>query len=203
MSAWWSGLSGLEHLFYLIAFPSSFILFLQLILNLVGLGSHDVDTAMSADMPSGAVMDHPDLAAHSTGLGLLSVRTVVAFFVGFGWAGVVTLGLGLSPVPAVLTAFGVGVMFLLTVFQIMRTILRLSDTGNVDLSNAVGQTGTVYLPIPAKCAGVGQIQVVVQGRLREVQAATDGEDALPVGLPVQVVKMLSGSSALVRRLEVK
>jgi hypothetical protein len=72
----------------------------------------------------------------------------------------------------------------------------------VDYRNAVGQSGAVYLPVPPARKGAGQVQLTVQGRLRELPCVTDGEEPLPTGARVRVVKVLDGGTALVRRLEV-
>jgi membrane protein implicated in regulation of membrane protease activity len=201
MTAWWTSLTAAQHLFYLIAIASTAVLAIQLFLNLVGLAGHDVDTTFASD--ADAVGAHDGLDAHSTGLGLLSVRTVVAFFVGFGWAGVVLLNHGQALFLAVLLAAVAGVLCMLLVFYLMRSILKLAETGNVNVENAVGQTGTVYIPIPSAGKGRGQIQVKVQGRLREVAAVTDAAEDLPTGTPVQVVKMAGDSTMIVRKLEIK
>ena len=203
MSDWWIALTGSQQVFYVIAIISTAILILQLILNLIGLAGDDMDMDIDhdVDLPTDAGLEHPDLTPHSSGLGVISVRTVMAFFVGFGWAGAAALSSGWSIIPAVLVALAVGLVFLFVVFYLMRTIFRLSESGNVDYRNAVGKSGTVYLPVPAGSSGSGQIQVVVQGRLREITAMTDAKEDLPAGTPVQVVKVLGGSTMLVRKME--
>jgi len=207
MAEWWSSLSSAEQVFYLIAIVATAILVIQLILNLVGLAGHemDIDTTgvADADIPSDFAVDHPELVAHPSGLGLISIRTVLAFFVGFGWAGVVMLRTQQSFAVVLLVAAGVGVVFLLVVFYLMAAIFKLSEAGNVDFALAVGQSGTVYIPIPPKGEGVGQIQVVVQGRLREIPAVTDEEAKLSTGTPISVVKLVAGGTMLVRRIKVE
>ena len=203
MSEWWMSLSNSLRVFYVIGIASTLILVIQLILNLIGLAGSDmdVDAAGDVDIPGDVGIDHPDLAQHSSGLGLISIRTVIAFFVGFGWTGVMMLTAGRTLLVSVLVAFVVGVVFLLVVFYLMRMIFRLSESGNVDYRNAVGRTGTVYLPIPGQNRGAGQIQLVVQGRLRQTAAVTDGQEDLPVGTTVQVAKVVASSTMLVRKLE--
>lgn len=201
MGAWWTALSGAEHIFFIIAIGSTMILALQLIMNMIGLAGHDTDFGAALPQDAGAeLLDHPDLAAHSTGLALISVRTVVAFFVGFGWAGIALLGAKI-PVPlTVILSLVIGFAFMMIVFSLMKAIFKLSDTGNIDYRNAVDQTGTVYIPIPAGGGGVGQVQVVVEGRMRELAAVTDGAP-LPTGTPIKVVNMMGASTVVVQKLE--
>ena len=205
MSEWWESLTNIEQIFYVIAVVSTLILFIQLILNLIGLAGHDVDMDVghvdAIDMPDDVAFEHPDLAQHSSGLGLISYRTVTAFFVGFGWAGVVMLR---SKAPVGLSipiAVFIGIFFVLVVFYLMREIYKLSETGNIDFRNAIGQTGTVYLPIPPKGKGAGQVQVKIQNRLRELSAVTNGDEELPARAPVKVVKLIGNTTLVVEKLE--
>ena len=204
MSIWWASLTGPEHVFYIIAFASTLFLVIQLLLNLIGLAGHDIDADASAgaDIPHDVSLDHVD-AAHHTGLAFISVRTVVAFFVGFGWAGVVMLSSKVSLPLTALFAFFIGLVFLVTIYYLMKAIFKLSETGNIDFKNAIGQSGTVYIPIPARGQGTGQVQVVVQGRLRELPAVTEEEAALPSGTPIKVTDIMGDSTMVVRKLEVK
>lgn len=203
MLEWWESLTNLQQVFYAIAGVSTVILFLQLVLNLIGLaGDHDIDGAgMHADVPDGVDVDHPDLTPHSSGLGLISFRTITAFCVGFGWTGVVTLGSGLAPELSIPIAVFIGLFFVMTVFYIMKEIYKLADQGNIDFRNAIGQIGTVYVTVPAKKQGVGQVQVKVQGRLREIPAVTYGDDELATREPVKVVKLIGRGTLVVRKLE--
>jgi membrane protein implicated in regulation of membrane protease activity len=131
------------------------------------------------------------------------VRSVTAFFVGFGWGGVVSLRSGISLPLTIVLAFLMGAVFLFVVFYIMKSIFKLSDSGNIEYRNAVGQSGTVYIAIPAEGKGRGQIQVKVQGRLREVDAITDGKEELPTGTAVSVVKVIGDSTMVVKKMEAK
>jgi hypothetical protein len=204
MAEWWQALTGIEQIFYVIAITSTVILFLQLILNLIGLAGHDVDVDvghMDVDVPDGVDIEHPDLAQHSSGLGLISYRTITAFFVGFGWSGVVMLRSDAHFGIAIPVAVFVGFFFVLVVFYLMREIYKLSETGNIDLHNAIGQVGTVYIPIPPKGQGQGQVQVKVQSRLRELSAVTNGDEELPARAPVKVVKLIGKSTLVVEKLE--
>ncbi len=211
MVAWWSSLQMAEQVFYLIGMLATAILFVQLVLNIIGLGMHDLDLStpdgsefdgVDAVHMDGLDVDHPDLPAHSSGLGMLSFRTVLAFMVGFGWSGGLAIGSGFSILPALALAVLSGAVFMVVVYGLMKAIYKLSDSGNVDFRNALGRTGNVYIPIPAKGSGAGQVQVTVQDRLREISAVTDGDEELKTGTSIRVVKVLGNGTVVVRRLEV-
>jgi len=44
----------------------------------------------------------------------------------------------------------------------------------VKKENAIGKIGKVYLSIPEKGKGLGQVQVIVQGRLKTLNAVSSG-----------------------------
>jgi len=183
-----------EHAFLGIALVSSLILAVQLVLSLIGAAGVEMDVDVVDDVP-----DIGDSAfAEDTGLGLISTRSVIAFFVGFGWAGLLSIRSEFSLLASTIIAFGVGCVFLFTIFYLMRWVHSLAESGNINYANAVGQTGTVYLPIPGAGKGNGVIQVKVQGRLRELSASTDAPDAFAVGARVRVVNMIDDATALVR-----
>ncbi len=214
---WWPSLSIAEQIFYAVAIGSSVILLFLFLLNLIGLGGHDLDMDHDlhvegldlhdvhlGDLPHDFDHDlgaeHPDLTAHGDGLAFISFRTILAFLVGFGWTGVVMTAAHAPLFVTLLLAIGVGAIFMLVVFWLMRMIYSLAESGNIDFTNALGVTGTVYIPIPPQGQGSGQVQLVVQGRLREIQAITDSEEALPTGTQVRVVRVLSDNTLLVRKV---
>ncbi|MBI4178821.1 hypothetical protein HY522_05245 [bacterium] len=187
MDAWWGSLSSELRIFYSIAIVSSAVLLIQLLLLLIGL-DHSLD---AGDMDMGGPGEHPG------GLHILSVRSVVAFFVGFGWTGVVALNRGLSTLSSVFLAGAVGAAFLLTVYYMMKSLHGLRSSGTLDYKNAVGQIATVYLPIPAERGGPGQIEVMIQGRVMVVQAFTKSSKPIGNRAKVRVVEQLDAGTLLV------
>ncbi len=199
-------------LFYAIGIVATVILLLQIVLSLIGLGGdHDLADGGTVDVDASHLdvghldvghldTGHAEVAGHENGPGLISLRSLLAFFSGFGWGGALLVRLGLPPLLAAGGALIIGGFFLLVVFWLMGLVYTLSESGTIDLRNAVGQTGTVYLPIPPQRAGKGQVQVVVQGRLRELPAMTDATERLATGTPVRVVALLTQEVVLVEKL---
>jgi hypothetical protein len=74
---------------------------------------------------------------------------------------------------------------MLLVAWAMRGLARLQASGTVNVRNAVGASGTVYLRIPGARSGRGKVTVEVQGRSMELPAVTDG-DTLETGTSVTV-----------------
>ncbi len=187
MSDWWNSLLIEKQIFYAIGIFSLAVLLLQILLTLIGVGHHDADFSGHGD--------------HDTGMGLLTVRTVTAFFVGFGWAGVIMLNKGYSMIAAIGAGAGTGLAFLLTTAFLIRNLLRLqSSGGNVDYNNAIGSVGTVYVTIPGAETGGGQVELNIQGRLMMVGAYTKAASALRPNSKVKVVGLIGGSTLLVEPL---
>lgn len=98
----------------------------------------------------------PDADFDHDGLGLISVRGIVAFFSVGGWAGFVADGGGLPILISVLIALTAGLIALILIALLFRSIYKLQADGNLSIDNAVGKTGQVYLPIPPEGAGRGR-----------------------------------------------
>jgi hypothetical protein len=187
MSGWWNSLLIEKQIFYAIGIFSLAVLLLQILLTLVGVGHHDADFSGHG--------------GHESGMGLLTVRTVTAFFVGFGWAGVIMLNKGYSMIVAIGTGAATGVAFLLATAFLIRNLLRLqSSGGNVDYNNAIGLVGTVYVTIPGAEVGGGQVELNIQGRLMMVAAYTKSVSALRPNTKIKVIGLIGGSTLLVEPL---
>ena len=61
--------------------------------------------------------------------------------------------------------------------------------------------GNVYLPIPPKERGMGQVEVMVQGRLRIVQALSDSDKKIGNRVAVRVTETIDDQTILVKPLE--
>jgi hypothetical protein len=147
------------------------VLVIQLLLGVVG---GDVDAGH--DVHGGHLGE---------GLDLISVRSLSAGMAFFGVTGAGTATSGwplLLSLPAALAAGGVA---LFLVAYLMRGMRRLESDGSEHIENALGQTATVYLRIPANREGAGKIHVPIQGRTVEYQAVTPGGE-LPSGSVVVV-----------------
>jgi membrane protein implicated in regulation of membrane protease activity len=204
MAEWWSALNLLQQIFLCAAIPFTVILIIQTILTFIGLAGHgdgDVSAVDSdADTDMGAGLDHmdghidghadghtDDVNAAVAGFRFFTLRGIVAFFCIFGWVGFV---LGDSKLPVVLTmliSVASGLLAMLAIGLMFYATQRLQDSGNIRFSNAVGHAAQVYIPIPARREGRGKVMVMIQERLVEAEAITDGDVRLKTGETVEVV----------------
>ncbi|MGH7144420.1 MAG: hypothetical protein ACREJ2_09890 [Planctomycetota bacterium] len=116
--------------------------------------------------------------AHQSSTGnftLFSIQGLLAFFMGFGWMGLAALeqmklGSGL----ALVLAAGFGCFMMLLSAVLMYMLQRLDREIPFDVTTAVGTIGQVYLRIPAQGGGVGEVQLVVEGRQKVLKAKSTG-----------------------------
>lgn len=223
MNAWWESLTTLERVFACMAIPSSVLLVVQTILLLTGLvGHHDGDVSMhhdhsglggAHDMPGddasdgvyGADLDHdgvPDACedgvVHDPGLRILTVRGLVAFFSVGGWTGLALLRNRTNAAVSSVSGMLAGLLAMLVLAWLMKLTLRLQSEGNIDMHNAVGRSGSVYITIPPQRGEKGKVTLIVQDRLTEADAVTDEAEPIKTGTPVQVVGMTQGNVLVVK-----
>ena len=134
------------------------LLALQALLALLG-GDSDLD--LEAD----------DLSAEG---GPLGFRTVVAFVTFFGLAGLACLHAGWPATRTLLVALASGATAFWLVGLALLQLHRLQSSGNVEIANALGTEGVVYVRIPGARQGVGSVTVPVQGRSVQFKAVTRG-----------------------------
>jgi len=153
------------------------LLVVQFVLLLFGAGG---DTDMG---------DGGHTVGHDQGafLKLFSVQTVTTFATFFGLIGLATEGLGWSAPAVASSATLAGVASLWLVTRLMRGLSALQSQGNVDLKNAIGQQGSVYLRVPAAGQGHGRVLVQVQSRSVECRAISKGGE-IPTGAAIRVIE---------------
>lgn len=181
ITQWWEALSSAHQVFWFIAIIFSVLFFIQFILLLIGFDS------------DGGGIDHVDDAGSlDHEFSALSVRSIIAFFTFFGWTGVLTLNNGLNVWISVLLSTCAGLAAMFIVAYMVYKFSQLEQSGTLNLYNALDQQGEVYLVIPGQGKGVGKIHLNVEGRVRELDAITQG-DLLKTGAQIKVIEILDGN----------
>ena len=182
-----------EYTVYLIcAVAGCALVGIQVVLQLLGIfGDVDVDsTDLDVDVDVDVDGDH-GLGTEGHGnlfFGILSFKAITAFIGIFGLVGLIVLDSGLSFAARSGISAGAGVVGMFGVAQLMLLLVRLQASGTLDLRNAIGRTGTVYVRIPAAGEGRGKVTLTVQGRSMEVLAMSDGPE-IKTGGTVKVVSV--------------
>ena len=191
MIEWWTNLEpeGMKT-FVGIGMVSSAILFIQMLIVLAGgyLDVPDLDFDISEAGEGGAT-------------GMFSIRGIGSFFTGFGWTGASVLDAGGSLWLAIAAAIVVGLCVLFGFVSMMRWLQSLREEGNINYKNAIGQVGSVYVPIPPTREGLGQIEVKVQSRVSTVRAISDHSERLENRVAVRVTELVDDRTLLVEKLK--
>ena len=199
MTAWWNGLSGYQHVLFVIACATTLIMIVQIIMMLFGFGddsSFDVDTDVDMSADGGDIYNDEGMGLTIFGMRILSVRTILAFFAIGSWV-IFTLVEVLPVWAATLLGIVAGVLAAFGVAFMMKSVEKLQSSGNVEIQNAVGKTAEVYLTVPAKRSGTGKVNVFVQERYVEFDAVTDDEEPIKTGAMAKIVATLNQGTLIV------
>lgn len=236
--AFWENFTLMEKIFIFIATPSTILLLIQLVLQLIGLGgdsgagqniSSDVSgvdsmpsdmgmdqtgfdgdiqmDGMDADQAGAAGADHPDVVQSTDlfsslkSLHIFTFQGFIAFFAISGWTGLLFLRVGIHVAFAIVLAFLCGVLAMTALALLLRAFMNLQSDGTVQLRNALGAQGEVYLRIPAAGQGKGKVSILIQERYCEFDAVTYEKTQLPTGSVVRVVDIVSNEILVVERVD--
>ncbi len=189
MLTWWNELLFTQQIFALIAIPSSLILVIQTLLLLFG-GDHDGDADADFDIDAG-----------DDGLALFSVRGIVAMLCVMGWSGVALLETPLPDVLAIIIAILLGLATLVGFAYLMKLVLGLQSSGNIDYGNSIGHVAQVYIPIPPAGTAAGKVTLTLQEKYIEVTAITTANETLPTGSYVRVVSANENGTLVVEPIQ--
>jgi hypothetical protein len=94
---------------------------------------------------------------------------------GAGWMGLTCrVDWGLSSMVAAMSAAGFGFVLMLMASALMAFARTLNQVVEYDVHTAVGRTASVYMSIPERGQGRGQIKASVSGRLKMMEAVSTG-----------------------------
>ena len=161
----------------------------------LGSGAPDADVAgfHGHDLVPGP--DAADVPAHAPGIDAVRLFTfsgIVSFFTVFSWSSIL-LKLGGVPSPfAVAIGLIPGGAAMYLVAKILQLSGYLTESGNMNLENAIDLVARVYIPVPGARAGEGKVTLVLQDAFVELSAVTDEPDMIPSGTAVVIVGVAKG-----------
>jgi membrane protein implicated in regulation of membrane protease activity len=193
--SWWGSLTPIEHVYWIISIAASTVLAIQLIIACVS-GFEFHMGSMGSDLGS-----HGGDGSHDMGMPhfqLLTIRNLVAFFSLFGWSGLAFYHQGLPLWVVILLSTFCGFIMMVITAALFYGMYKMQSSGNVSYENAKGLKASVYIRIPPVGQGVGQIRVILQGKIVEMDADTTSSEEIPTGSSV-FIKEVSSSKATVER----
>ena len=214
LSTWWGSLDLFTQILYCVSIPSTLILLIQTVLIIMGFGDGGPDVNLSdtsgIDLPDcdcgmcdvtdvsdvgGDIANPADIGA----MHLFTFQGIVTFLCVFSWASILTyMGCGLIPV-ALIVGFVLGAAAMFGVAKIIQLMGRLAQNGNIVARKFLGETGTVYIPIPANGKGTGKINIALGERYVEFEAVTEGAEELVSGEAVRVTDIRSENILVVEK----
>ena len=182
----WAALPSLEKILWVIALIASLLFVIQTLMTFA-MGDGELDGDADADISGDEGAGHQ----------MFTLKNLVAFFTLFGWTGLGCLQAGLHPMLALVLASVAGVAMVALMMFLLARISQLKHSGTLDLKNAIGLTGRVYLTIPAARASIGKVHLRVQGGVKELDALTDLPEPIATGAMVKVLQVIDERILLV------
>jgi len=186
---WFTNLDTFNQVFWVIALIGSGLFLVMIIATFVG-GGGDVDFDADGDFD----------AVDGGGFSFFTIKNLIAFFTIFGWSGIAALENDLSRTMVIVVATIAGLIMMFIMAGLFYLINKLHDSGTLEIKNAIGAIGEVYLTIGGARSSIGKVNVRIQGALRELEALTDDEEGLKTGSVVEVIEVTSNGILIVKRL---
>ncbi|MBQ2867746.1 MAG: NfeD-like protein [Firmicutes bacterium] len=213
MIAWWDSLDSTVKILYFIASPSTLVFIIQTVMAFLGgieggegiaysdTSGLDLDGGFDgpelADMPD--AMDIDDVHFGDGGnpadfsiMRMFTLQGIITFLMVTGWSAIASISAGAKPSISIIVGVILGIIAMYAVAKLIHASRRLTENGTLDVRNAIGNSGKVYIPIPANGRGEGKITMYVQGRYAECDAVNMGDEMLKTGTTVRIVDVRNG-----------
>ncbi len=213
MIAWWDSLDSTVKILYFIAIPSTLVFIIQTVMAFLGgieggegiaysdTSGLDLDGGFDgpelADMPD--AMDIDDVHFGDGGnpadfsiMRMFTLQGIITFLMVTGWSAIASISAGAKPSISIIVGVILGIIAMYAVAKLIHASRRLTENGTLDVRNAIGNSGKVYIPIPANGRGEGKITMYVQGRYAECDAVNMGDEMLKTGTTVRIVDVRNG-----------
>jgi hypothetical protein len=83
-------------------------------------------------------------------------KNLIAFFTLFAWSGLACIEGGFSLAIVIIVSVVCGTVMMIIMASLFYYISKFSHSGTLNMKNAIGNSGDVYLSIPAKKSRNGQ-----------------------------------------------
>ncbi len=190
MTEWWSSLDTLEMIYWVMALISSLFFAFIVLMTFIG-GDVDDMGGPDADVTGDMGMDFQ----------FFTVKNLIGFFTVFSWSGLACIHADYSTATTIIVSIICGSVMMAIMALLFYGMSKMVESGTLNMKNAIGAIGEVYLPIGKERATMGKIQVKVQGALRELEALTDDMEDLQRGVVVKVTEVINDEILLVEKLK--
>ena len=180
--------SGIDMLFASSALIGGILFVLYFFLLMIG--------GIATDIFDGLFGIDVDMGADAS-FKALTFQGIMAFLMFFGLAGLYVTKSGGGPSPAILAGGAAGGLSMYATGKLFELFVNLQQDGTMELSEAIGAKGQVYLRIGDD--GVGQVTVEVNEAQRTFNAKSEDGTGIATGDFIEVVDTI-GEVLVVKRI---
>ena len=168
--------NAIQYYYYLAWFATIFFVIKLIIFSVFGGGDSEVSSDFNTETDT-------DGTFH-----FISLQTILAFLMGFGWMGYTALKtFNMGQLTTFGSAFGVGVVFMLCTAYLMTLVKKLEKTVKKDKTTALNKIGKAYTDFAPKSQG--RIEIEINGQLTVAEAINSTEYEIKSFDTVKVVKV--------------
>jgi len=191
MTSFLQNVSPLEMVFWWCALVGTIFFVVRLII-LVLTGGMDMDMDLH---PGSGDVGHPDSSFE-----VISLNTITAFVMMFGWIGLACLKqFNMEATAAVAGATGAGLLCMLTTAYFFKQAKKMASGGSAFcLDKTVGKKATVYQRIPEH--GRGKITLSVGDMTHEIEAVSAEQKDIASFVTVEVVRVVDQRTVAVKQI---
>ena len=203
MIDWVDSLTTLQLVFFIFGALGLVMFLIQIILMMIGIDDADTDVDADVDMDGDAGTDVGHVHADSdVDFKVLSLQGVVAFFMMTGWVGLaMNRSFGCGTAISIAIGVAAGICANLLIAKALQAFKKVQSSGTMDLKNAIGEEGSVYLSITKDVPG--KVRVAVQEHLKVFDAVSEDGQEIPTDSRVVVVRVVKGNTMVVKNLDIK
>ncbi len=139
------------------------------------------------DTGSEVSTDFSDVSDTDSSFSFVSLQSILAFLMGFGWMGYTALQFNLEQLEAFTAAMIVGFIFMFTMAFLMFSVKKLEKTVIKDKKTALNKIGKSYSAF--KPNGNGQIEIEINGQLTVTDAVNNTDKTISSFDSIKVVKV--------------
>ena len=165
-----------QYYYYLAWFTTIFFVIKLIIFSVFGGDGSEVSGDFNAEIDS------------DPSFSFISLQSVLAFLMGFGWSGYACLKeFHFSQILTLLCAIIVGLVFMFATAFLMFSVKKLEKEIHKDKTTAIGKIGKAYTDFVPK--GHGRIEIEISGQLTVTDAVNNSEEEIKSFEPVKVIKV--------------
>ncbi|MBR1424015.1 hypothetical protein IJ579_00455 [bacterium] len=169
-------LNSVWQIYYYVACFATILFIIKLIIFMFIGGDTEVTTDFNTEFET------------ETSFDFLSLQSVLAFFMGFGWMGYAGLRqLAISQILTLVCAFFVGLIFMFGSAYLMFSVKKLEKNVKKDKKTAIGHTGKSYTNFEPN--GSGQVEIEINGQLTVANAVNTQDCTIAAFDLIEVIKV--------------